>query len=79
MSNISLVYCILKIKKFFDIFNLNFFPKTDLRSVEKLILNSDLREEIGKNARIRVEKLYSITANRDTYLNILLNSFNKKI
>jgi hypothetical protein len=42
-------------------------------------LNSDLREEIGKNARIRVEKLYSVKANRDIYLNILLNSFNKKI
>jgi glycosyltransferase involved in cell wall biosynthesis len=47
--------------------------------LEKLILKSDLREEIGKNARIRVEKLYSIKANRDIYLNILLNSFNKKI
>ena len=47
--------------------------------LEKLILNSDLREEIGKNARIRVEKLYSITANRDIYLNILLNSFNASI
>lgn len=40
-------------------------------TIEKLILNPNLRTEIGLRGRERVEKFYSIKANRDKYLNIL--------
>lgn len=40
-------------------------------TIEKLILDPNLRTEIGLRGRERVEKFYSIKANQDKYLNIL--------
>lgn len=37
----------------------------------RLIKDPELRSQIGKNARARVEQYYSIRANRDTYLSIV--------
>lgn len=37
----------------------------------RLINDPELRSQIGKNARARVEQYYSIRANRDTYLSIV--------
>ncbi|GAB4234835.1 MAG: hypothetical protein Tsb0034_08700 [Ekhidna sp.] len=42
-----------------------------LNKLEKLINDSMLRKSIGDKARERVEALYSINANRDTYLDII--------
>lgn len=45
--------------------------------LEKLILDPTMRMAIGKKAREKVEKMYSIKANRDIYLNILKKYLNK--
>lgn len=55
-----------------------FLVKTDdewYSTISRLISDPSLRSEIGRKARARVEKYYSIKANRDTYLNILKNAF----
>lgn len=45
-----------------------------LEAIERLILDPELRASIGRQARNRVETLYSIKANRDIYLDILQKS-----
>lgn len=39
-------------------------------ALKMLILEPNLRAHLGKNARMRVEKLFSVGANQDKYLNI---------
>lgn len=39
--------------------------------LRQLIHDPELRQRIGEKARLRVEQLYSVRANRDTYLRIL--------
>jgi len=44
---------------------------------EKLITSSELREKLSKNARTKFNNIFSIEANKNTYLNIL-NSVSEK-
>jgi glycosyltransferase involved in cell wall biosynthesis len=57
-----------------------FLVKTEeewLDRLEKLARDPSLRKKIGLAARERVEKLYSVNANKSTYLNIFATVFGK--
>jgi glycosyltransferase involved in cell wall biosynthesis len=41
------------------------------KKITALLINEDLRKEIGREAVITVEQSYSIHANKDKYLDIL--------
>ena len=47
-------------------------------AIEKYILNPNLRRQHGLNGRKRVEKLYSVNANKPIYLECLNNLINEK-
>ena len=47
-------------------------------AIEKYILNPNLRRQHGLNGRKRVEKLYSVNANKPIYLECLNNLMNEK-
>ena len=46
-------------------------------SISNLIEQNKLRKFLGKNARLRVEKYFSIEANKNTYLSIFDSTFKK--
>ena len=46
------------------------------KSISNLIENNELRRFLGQNARLRVEKFFSIEANKNTYLSIFNSTFN---
>ena len=45
------------------------------KSISNLIENNKLREFLGRNARLKVEKYFSIKANKNTYLSIFNSIF----
>ena len=45
------------------------------KSISNLIENNQLRKFLGHNARLRVEKYFSIEANKNTYLSIFNSTF----
>ena len=47
-------------------------------AIERYIINPKLRKKHGLNGRKRVEKLYSVKANKSVYLNCLNNLINEK-
>lgn len=48
-----------------------------IETIIKLIDNSNLRNKIGIAARARIEKYFSLEANRDKYLNIFQETYRK--
>jgi glycosyltransferase involved in cell wall biosynthesis len=47
-------------------------------AIEKYLLNPKIRKKHGLNGRKRVEKLYSVNANKSIYLKCLNNLINEK-
>jgi len=45
------------------------------KSISNLIEKNELRRLLGQNARLRVEKYFSIEANKNTYLSIFNSTF----
>ena len=45
------------------------------KSILNLIEDNKLREFLGRNARLKVEKYFSIEANKNTYLSIFNSIF----